>query len=163
MKFRVGVWFVITACGSTTPAWSPTPVLPPVFDQQIVLGQRVGPVSLGMTEQQLAAVDATAKKQPYGGERYGFLFDKLHISAVVDGGVVVQVAPTDGTYATSSGMRVWAPLPANAMASAESKVQHGITSYCLPDHTMVTVTTDKAMPACPLGNVCDIVVGGCKP
>lgn len=143
------------------------PVIPAIHDQTIVFGQRIGPVSLGMTEAQLVeAVGKPDGEQSYGGNRRALQFPKLKLHVVVDTGRVVFVSPLDATYATADGLRVGAsehhlkPIASSA-ARTERK---GTMSYCFADGTLVTVAGEGAsMPAsvCAPGQICDIALGGC--
>lgn len=63
---RLAWWWVLAGCATSA---APVPVIPAIHDRMIVFGQRVGPVSLGMTEQQLVAAAGTVKPTPYGGNR----------------------------------------------------------------------------------------------
>lgn len=163
------IWSVAVlavSCGGNV-ASVPVPVMPPIFDHTIVFGQRVGPVSLRMTEEQLHSVIAEpVHGMPYSATRTGYLYGKLRMSLVVERGVVVQVSPSDGSYRTASGVRVGGPLDAAIAATASKREYHGVASYCFPDHTFVTARTgEKAAtsPDCAVGTICDVVVGGCVP
>jgi hypothetical protein len=151
------------SCGGGTP----TPVMPPIFDTVIVFGQRVGPVSLGMSEGQLQkAIGEPLNGTQYGSTRTGYIFNKLHLTVVVEGGIVVRVSPSDRSYAAPSGIRLDAPLAEAAAAPATKREHHGVASYCFPDHTLVTVRTAEnagASPECAVGTICDIALGGCVP
>lgn len=157
--------FVLVA-GCTTGA-AVKPVLPPIFDSAIVFGQRVGPVSLGMTEAQLvAAVGEPTSNVDYGGGRRGVVYAKLGLSAVLENGTVVRVSPSDGRYSTASGIRVLAPLPAGSTTGATAHDRSGVTSYCFDGAAALVVRSTQAAktaPDCAVGAVCDIVVGGCVP
>lgn len=153
--------FLLGCAGATVPV----PVLPPIHDRAIVFGQRVGPVSLGMTEEQLFAAVGEVAATSYGGNRAGYRYAKLALNVVIDTGRVVSIGPTDGTYATAAGVRVGASeatLQASAPPAAATQ-RHGTTAtYCYADHTLVTVGA-TATPVCAAGTVCDIVLGGCTP
>jgi len=144
--------------------------MPPIYDNVIVLGRRVGPVSLGMSESQLlTAVGEPTNKTDYSAfraGRNGYLYNKLGLSLVVQDGTVVRISPTDNRYSTASGIRVGAPLPANAAAGASTHERHGVTSYCFDGLSALTVRSKAdamTAPDCAVGAVCDIVVGDCLP
>jgi hypothetical protein len=157
----------IAACAGS--ASGPKPVIPAIHDHTIVFGQRVGPVSLGMSESQLIdAVGKPTNEQSYGGNRRRLDFPPLKLQVVLDGGAVVFVAPLDGSYATSSGLHVGSI--AGDLASAGTHFtkhdRNGTISYCFDDATLVTVAGPGAsVPAdvCATGTVCDIAIGGCNP
>ena len=142
-------------------------MLPPIFDHAIVFGQRVGPVPLGMTIAQVqGAFGEPQHGTPYSSTRVGYVEPKLRLSFVTESGVVVQVSPTDGSYATALGIRVGSPLPASAGATEWTRKSHGVALYCFTDRTFVTVRTSEqagASPDCAVGTICDIAVGGCNP
>jgi len=87
----------------------PKPQIPPIYDSLIVLGHRVGPVSVGMSESQLvSAVGEPTSKTDYSAfraGRAGYIYNKLGISLVVQDGSVVRISPTDNRYGTASGIR----------------------------------------------------------
>jgi hypothetical protein len=142
-------------------------VIPPIFDQQIVFGQRVGPASLGMTRAQaIDALGPPSTDTAYGGTRSGLVYQKYGLNLVIDSDLVVQVTPMDGRYSTAAGIKVGGPLPPNAATDAKTRDANGVTTYCFADHTLLTVrSSDRAgaSPACAVGTVCDIVLGGCTP
>jgi hypothetical protein len=156
---RALLFFVVLGCGGGA-ALVHQPVMPPVFDHTIVLGQRVGPVSLGMTTAQLLGAVPTATKQEYGGTRAGYTSNTLKLHAVVDGDRVVLVAPDDPAYATADGLHIGgAGSDLANRPDGSSKRSHGTQSYCVSS-TLITVATE-ANPACAVGTICDVVVGGC--
>jgi hypothetical protein len=161
----VQVVFSVSLVACATVA-GPSPVLPPIHDQTIVFGQRVGPVSLGMNELQLFDAVGKTSATAYGGNRVGYLYADLKLNVVVDAGRVVAISPTDGSYATATGIRIGSSERlVTATATVPTRTQHpGATnaSYCLADHTLVTVGVSQSS-ACSTGEVCDIVIGGCTP
>jgi hypothetical protein len=154
-------------------AAGPRPVLPPIYDNAIVFGQRIGPVSLGMSEAQLVStVGEPSSSVDYKGfrssgpSRRGLVYSKLGLSVVLEDGTVVRISPSDNRYSTASGIRVTAPLPANAAAGASTHERSGVTSYCFDGNAAITVRSKpeaNTSPGCAVGAVCDIVVGGCVP
>jgi len=166
---RIQPALVILVAGCATGTSAPVPVIPAIHDHTIVIGQRVGPISLGMSESQLAdAVGKPTTEQSYGGNRRGLTFTELKIHTVVDTGRVVFVSPLDASYTTTTGLRVGAREEdvRPVLAPASRRDRNGTISYCFADRTLVTVSGEGAsMPAnvCARGQVCDIAIGGCEP
>jgi len=162
----IGLFALVAAsCGA-----SPKPVMPPIYDDAIVLGQRVGPVSLGMSEAQLvSAVGEPTNKVDYSAfrpGRSGYVYSKVGLSLVMEDGTVVRISPSDNRYSTKSGIRVGSPLPADAAEGASVHDRGGVTSYCFDGLTALTVRNNAAAPTapdCAVGAVCDIVIGSCLP
>lgn len=154
-------------------AAGPKPVMPPIYDNSIVFGQRVGPVSLGMSESQLVSAFGTPTSDvDYNGfrsggrSRRGFVYSNLGLSLVLEDGTVVRISPSDNRYSTASGIRIGSPVPANAGAEASMHERGGVTSYCFDGDAAITVRSKAdahTAPDCAVGAVCDIVVGGCVP
>lgn len=161
---RLVWWLLLAGCAGSGTA-TPAPVIPAIHDRMIAFGQRVGPVSLGMTTQQLVEAAGTVKATPYGGNRAGYLYPALALNVVIDDGRVVTIAPTDGSYATAAGIRVGANgAELHAVRPPAAGIHRGETTitYCYADRTLVTVGA-TATAGCAAGIVCDIVVGGCTP
>jgi hypothetical protein len=150
----------LVGCGGGEAPVVHQPVVPPIFDHAIVLGQRVGPISLGMTTAQLVAAVPGAAKHEYGGTRVGYTSTELHLHAVVEADQVVFVASDDPAYATADGLHIGgAGSDVANRPGATSKRSHGTQSYCVSS-TLITVATE-ASPACAVGAICDLAVGGC--
>jgi hypothetical protein len=152
----------LSACASSS---LPSPVMPPIHVRAVVFGQRVGPVSLGMSEPQLFDAVGKVSATSYGGNRTGYLYADLKLSVVVDTGRVVAISPTDGSHATSAGIHIGSSeqdLRAKTSAPAPMHHHQMTSDYCYADHTLVTVGAASS-PACRVGEVCDIVIGGCTP
>jgi hypothetical protein len=159
----------LVSCAPVRPTL-PTPVIPPIADRTIVFGQRVGPISLGMSVAQLRATGgAPVMVTPYGAGRTGYFFGTLQILAVIDGGTVVFVAPQDPSYATSGGARIGASEQSLASEGAPAwrHTAHSHPTLCFPDHTLVTLAGDSPVRPSPGGcgayQICDIAIGGCQP
>jgi hypothetical protein len=155
---RALLFFVVLGCGGAAVVHQP--VMPPVFDHAIVLGQRVGPVSLGMTTAQLLSAVPAATKHEYGGTRIGYTSSELKLHAVVDDDRVVFVAPDDPAYSTADGLHIGGSGGDLAnRPNGSSKRSHGTQSYCFSS-TLIIVATE-ASPACTVGTICDLAIGGC--
>ncbi len=156
---RALLFFVVLGCGGGAAAVH-QPVMPPIFDHTIVLGQRVGPVSLGMSTAQLSAAMPSPTKQEYGGTRVDYTSTALKLHAVVDGDRVVFISPDDPAYTTGDGLHIGGSGGDLAnRPGGSSKRSHGTQSYCISS-TLITVAIE-ASPACAVGTICDVAVGGC--
>jgi hypothetical protein len=147
---------VLLACCAGSPAGHPAG--PPIFDHAIVLGHRVGPVSLGMTEAQLVeGLGPPTSVHGEGGNRTRYDYGKLQLHVAVDTGRVVFVAPDDPSYATGDGIHLGAAeavLGTHAGELAWRRDRHTAISYCYADRTLVTVAD---------GQLHEIALGGCNP
>jgi hypothetical protein len=136
----------------------------PIFDRAIVFGSRVGPISLGMTVEQLFEAVGRVNPTPRGS-RLDYLYAKLKLHLRVENGRVVFVAPDDPLYATASGVHLGSTeqeLVAKAGVQLVWRhVEGDAISYCFA-HTLVTVAgAESKDPICAAGVICDIAVGGC--
>lgn len=85
------------------------PVIPPIFDELIVLGRRVGPVSLGMHVRDLyGAMGSPDQVLKYSDGTTGYSWNRAGIfTAVWDRTQqVFRITVESPTYATAEGIRV---------------------------------------------------------
>jgi len=102
---------VAAGCASRS-SGAPThfvPVMPPVQDAKIVPGQRVGPVSLGMSPADLLGAlgdpDHVGSDGDFPGAKLYF-FNARGLQVTVDGSQVVQIAVNGTQFATQEGIAV---------------------------------------------------------
>ena len=166
-----------TACGSSPkPIAHPPPVIPPQFDGTIVMGHRIGPASLGMTEAQLVEyLGPPSRTAPFDDGSHVYGWAKHELNVVVVDGKVDQVGLEPGEqhlyterYSTATGIHF-------GSTELEVKVKLGSPSwrsptqddsmivYCYPDGTKVGVGGNQTADPAFVGKVLLFVIGGCNP
>jgi len=139
---------VLTACASDPPL-PPSSSEPPVFDHSILAGQRVGPVSLGMTKDQLFAamglpVDTIVSYTDVYVHQYqrhfnsdGSFYDGLEVAVSKSSSrvIYIEVGKYNDGYTTSQGLAVGATESRvrELLGPAEKvvlKTEHSFDMYC---------------------------------
>jgi hypothetical protein len=161
---------LVSACGGGALVLTHPPLVPPVFDDAIVGGHRIGPISLGMTQaellqhlgppsQTLTSTDFTAKL---------YRFDSVGLTARVVGGVVDHVRAHAARYTTSAGIHLGSPeadvarkqgVPAWRRAVGGDPADQ-LIDHCYADRTLITVGGPGGDPA-HVGKVREIQLNGC--
>ncbi len=87
-----------SACGSSAkPIAHPPAAIPPIFDTKIVMGHRIGPASLGMTEAQLVEfLGAPTRTVPFDDGSHVDGWKQHEVSVVVIDGRVDEVGLEPG-------------------------------------------------------------------
>ena len=128
----------LVACKTTAPDDSlPIPAAQPVFDSQIVPGQRIGPVALGMSSTQLLQAAGSPATSNHVGDVTAARFSNGIDVNVRDGDSrVTSVSTTESRYATPDGLRVGvSELEVRARRGAPAGVldEQGMDRYlCYP-------------------------------
>lgn len=167
MRIGHSVWtlpFWLVACASSSsPAASPPS---PTFDDLIVLGTRIGPVSVGMTDGQLLKA-LGLPDQTYGAALAPiYVYNRLGIEVGMFRGRVEKVMTSDRRYVTTGGVRVGSQLMEVSAEMGQPKWQKmnpgdksAMLCYAAGDGTEVIVGVNPAPDA---GRVREIDVTGCE-
>lgn len=140
---------LVAGCASS-PSLPPPPAEPPVFDRLIVPGKRVGPISLGMTRDQvIAALGLPVETFLYGGGTTGLAYQRINNAdrsfstglEVIVGNQSSRVenitVGTGAQYATTQGLAVgMQESKVRELMGAPDKIalrtKHTYDTYCYP-------------------------------
>jgi hypothetical protein len=88
------------------PGSPPEPAPTPRFDHVILPGQRVGPVSLGMTDDALIAVEGKAERRVDRTDEVEYRYADFNVVVDTDTHRVTRILVTSGQYALEVGVSV---------------------------------------------------------
>jgi len=160
----------VAGCGGrgTEVARTPPPDCVPQRDNLIVPGCRIGPIAIGMTNEDLLRTLGPPRLSRDQGKFVSNQYDSLKITAMVEGGRVGWLFTTDPRYHTAAGVRVGSSIMEATVSLGEPAWKRtnphsgdaGYVNNCFS--AGVTMSTGAAW-ASDAGRIRDIwVVKGCR-